>query len=162
MRQSSRELKESNTVKKGKKTLVLYLEQHKYRCDTEFRRSAQGIWDPRKKPTAISNHFKQGWGPHHYVEGAVDWCSIDVQVFPLKPTPFCKFFAGIGSTNKSVISLLFFSSLTLVLFFPPCPLLRLSFYVNLCRFALSRVCCNGNSLLLNSYFSRIGRIENPS
>ena len=27
---------------------------------------------------------------------------------------------------------------------------------------LSRFCCNGHSLLLGSYFSRIGRIENPS
>ena len=28
------------------------------------------------------------------------------QVFPLKPAPFCTLFAGLGSTNKSVISLL--------------------------------------------------------
>ena len=27
---------------------------------------------------------------------------------------------------------------------------------------LSRLCCNGHSLLLNSYLIRIGRIENPS
>ena len=27
---------------------------------------------------------------------------------------------------------------------------------------LSRLCCNGHSLLLGSYLSRIGRIENPS
>ena len=31
------------------------------------------------------------------------------QVFPLKPAPFCKLFAGLGSTNKSVISLLLLS-----------------------------------------------------
>ena len=42
-----------------------------------------------------------------------------VQVFPLKPAPFCMFFAGLGSTNKSAISLLFFSCLTLVLSSPP-------------------------------------------
>ena len=28
------------------------------------------------------------------------------QVFPLKPAPFCKLFAGLGSTNKSATSLL--------------------------------------------------------
>ena len=30
------------------------------------------------------------------------------------------------------------------------------------RCVLSRLCCNGHSLLLGSYLSRIGRIENPS
>ena len=30
------------------------------------------------------------------------------------------------------------------------------------RCVLSRLCCNGHSLLLSSYLSRIGRIENPS
>ena len=38
-----------------------------------------------------------------------------VQVFPLKPAPFCTLFAGLGSTNKSAISLLFSYYLTLVL-----------------------------------------------
>ena len=55
-----------------------------------------------------------------------------VQVFPLKHAPFCKLFAGLGSTNKSAISLFFSSYLTLVLSSPPCPLLRLSFYLKLC------------------------------
>ena len=32
-----------------------------------------------------------------------------VQVFPLKPASFCKLFAGLGSTNKSVTSLLLLS-----------------------------------------------------
>ena len=32
-----------------------------------------------------------------------------VQVFPLKPAPLCKFFAGLGSTIKSAISLLLLS-----------------------------------------------------
>ena len=54
------------------------------------------------------------------------------QVFPLKPAPFCTLFAGLGSTNKSAISLLFSSCLTLVLFWPPCPLLHLSCYLKLC------------------------------
>ena len=53
------------------------------------------------------------------------------QNFPLKPAPFSKLFAGLGSTSKSAISLLFFSYLTLALFSPPCPLLHLSFYLNL-------------------------------
>ena len=30
------------------------------------------------------------------------------------------------------------------------------------RCVLSRLCCNGHSLLLGSYLTRIGRIENPS
>ena len=46
------------------------------------------------------------------------------QVFLLKPAPFCKFFAGLGSTNKSAIFLLFY--LTSL-----CPLLHFSFYLNL-------------------------------
>ena len=41
------------------------------------------------------------------------------QVFPLKPAPFCTLFAGLGSTNKSAISLLFSYYLTLVLSSPP-------------------------------------------
>ena len=55
-----------------------------------------------------------------------------VQVSPLKPAPFCKLFAGLGSNNKSVISLLFYY-LTIVLSSPPCPLLHLSSYPKLCR-----------------------------
>ena len=55
-----------------------------------------------------------------------------VPVFPLKPAPFCTLFAGLGSTNKSAISLLFFSCLTLVLSSPPCPLLHLSCCLKLC------------------------------
>ena len=35
-----------------------------------------------------------------------------VQVFLLKPTPFCTLFVGLGSTNKSAMFLLFFSYLT--------------------------------------------------
>ena len=35
------------------------------------------------------------------------------QVFPLKPAPFCKLFAGLGSTNKSATSLLLPSALAL-------------------------------------------------
>ena len=34
------------------------------------------------------------------------WQAQYVQVFPLKPAPFCTLFAGLGSTNKSAISLL--------------------------------------------------------
>ena len=164
-----------------------------------------------------------------------------VQVFLLKPAPFCMLFAGLGSTNKSAISLLFSYYLTLVLSSPPCPLLHLFFYLKLCgrsgrncllsppvlsgyngstdtrlarwrallapsaipcslsplishlfsdwrrtvsskyfdtqvpsisieelvlprraRCVLSRLRCNRHSLLLGSYLSRIGRIENPA
>ena len=42
-----------------------------------------------------------------------------VQVFPLKPAPFCTLFAGLRSTNKPATSLLFSSYLTLVLSSPP-------------------------------------------
>ena len=55
-----------------------------------------------------------------------------VQVFLLKPAPFCTLFAGLGNTNKSAISLLFSYYLTLVLSLPPCPLLHLSCYLKLC------------------------------
>ena len=55
-----------------------------------------------------------------------------LQVFLLKPAPFCTLFAGLGSTNKSAISLLFSYCLTLVLSSPPCPLLHLSCYLKLC------------------------------
>ena len=55
-----------------------------------------------------------------------------VPVFPLKPAPFCTLFAGLGSTNKSAIFLLFSYYLTLVLSSPPCPLLHLSSYLKLC------------------------------
>ena len=55
-----------------------------------------------------------------------------VQVFRLKPAPFCTLFAGLGSTNKSAIFLLFSYYLTLVLSSPPCSLLHLSFYLKLC------------------------------
>ena len=55
-----------------------------------------------------------------------------VQVFPLKPAPFCTLFAGLGSTNKSAIFLLFSSCLTLVLSFPLCPLLHLPSCLKLC------------------------------
>ena len=54
------------------------------------------------------------------------------QVFPLKPAPVCMLFAGLGNTNKSAISLLFSSYLTLALLSPPCSLLHLSFYLELC------------------------------
>ena len=42
-------------------------------------------------------------------------------VFPLKPAPFCALFAGLGSTTKSAIFLLFSYYLTLVLSSPPYP-----------------------------------------
>ena len=173
------------------------------------------------------------------------------QVFPLKPAPFYMLFAGLSSTNKSAISLLFSCDLTPVLSWPPCSLLHLSSYLKLCqemfslsscfirlqwvpgrsflpanasvvelarwgallvpsaiscslsslisrihsclfsdwrrtvsskffdqqvpsisteelvllrhaRCVLSRLRCNGSSVLLSSYLSRIGRIENPS
>ena len=76
-----------------------------------------------------------------------------VQVFPLKPAPFCMLFAGLGSNKKPSTSLLFSNYLTLVLSSPLGPLLHLFFYLKLsCR--SSRNCplsppvvsgCNGSS-----------------
>ena len=51
--------------------------------------------------------------------------------FPLKPASFCKVYVGLGSTNKSVVSLLF-SYVTFALSSPPCPLLHLFFFLKLC------------------------------
>ena len=50
----------------------------------------------------------------------------------MKPAPFCTLFAGLGSTNKPTISLLFSYYLTLVLSSSLCPLLHLSSYLKLC------------------------------
>ena len=54
-----------------------------------------------------------------------------VQVFLLKPVPFCTLFAGLGSTNKSTISLFFSSYLILALSSPHCPFFHLPFYLKL-------------------------------
>ena len=60
------------------------------------------------------------------------WQAQYVPVFLLQPVPFCSLFAGLGSTNKSAVSLLFSCFVTLVLSSPPCPLLHLSSYLKLC------------------------------
>ena len=52
------------------------------------------------------------------------------QISSLKPAQFCKPFAGLGSTNETD-NFLLFSCLTLAFSSPPCPLFRLSFYLNL-------------------------------
>ena len=44
-----------------------------------------------------------------------------VQVFPMKPAPFCTLFAGLGSTNKSATSLLLLSDYRSVLATPSSP-----------------------------------------
>ena len=54
-----------------------------------------------------------------------------VQVFLLKPAPFCTLFTGLGNTNKSATSLLFSYYLTLVLPSLLYPLLHLSSYLKL-------------------------------
>ena len=56
--------------------------------------------------------------------------------------------AGLGSTNKSAIFLLFSYFLTLVLSSPPCPLLHLSSYLKLCGRS-GRNCLLSPSVLLD-------------
>ena len=68
-------------------------------------------------------------------------------IFPLKSVPFCTLFAGLGSTNKSAISLLFFYYLTLTLSSPLCPFLHLSSYLKLCGRS-GRSCLLSFSILL--------------
>ena len=63
-------------------------------------------------------------------EATLSFSAGPVQVFPLKPAPFCTLFAGLGGTNKSAISLLFSFYLTLVLSSPPCPLPHLALFSN--------------------------------
>ena len=82
-----------------------------------------------------------------------------VPVFPLKPAPFCTLFAGLGSTYKSAIFLLFSYFLTLVLSLPPCPLLHLSSYLKLCgrsgrNCLLSPPVLSGYNGSLDTRFSR--------
>ena len=83
-----------------------------------------------------------------------------VQVFPLKPGPFRMLFAGLGSTNKSAISLLFCYYLTLVLSSQPCPLLHLSSYLKLCgrsvrNCLLSPPVLSGHNGSQDTCFSRV-------
>ena len=72
------------------------------------------------------------------------WQVQYAQVFPLKPAPFCTLFAGLGSTNKSAISLLLLSDSRSVLVTRP--LLHLSFYLKLCD-------RSGRNCLLSSVLS---------
>ena len=81
------------------------------------------------------------------------------QVSPLMPAPFCTLFAGLGSTNKSAISLLLSYYLTLVLSSPPCPLLHLSCYLKLCgrsgrNCLLSPLVLSGYNGFPNTHFYR--------
>ena len=113
-----------------------------------------------------------------------------VQVFPLKFAPFCTLFAGLGSTNKSAISLLLPDSRSVfaILSSPASFLLPqsprknwqelssllpvLSGYnrsldtplssISIKELVLSRLRSSRHSLLLSSYFFRIGRIKNRS
>ena len=60
------------------------------------------------------------------------WKAKYAQVSLLKPAPFRKLFAGLGSTKESAVSFLFSPYLTCVLSSPLCPILHLSFYLQLC------------------------------
>ena len=82
-----------------------------------------------------------------------------VQVFPLKLAPFCMLFAGLGNTNKSAISLLFVSDLTLILSSLPFPLVHFSSYLKLCARSgrnclLSPPVLSGYNGSLDTCFSR--------
>ena len=81
-----------------------------------------------------------------------------VQVFRLKPAPFCTLFAGLGSSNKSVISLFFCYYLALVLSSPLCPFLCLFFYLKLSgrsdrNCLLSTPVLSGHNWSLDTHFS---------
>ena len=68
-----------------------------------------------------------------------------VPVFPLKPAPFCTLFAGLGSTNKSAISLLLLTdsrSVLATLSSPP------SFVLSQTLWQIWKLRCNGHSLFL--------------
>ena len=75
-----------------------------------------------------------------------------VQVFSLKPASFCKLSDGLGSTNKSAF--LFCCSLIHALSSPPCPLLRLSFYLKLSGNSVSLSCSIGYNGPPDTRFSR--------
>ena len=77
-----------------------------------------------------------------------------LKFFCLKPAPFCKLFAGLGSTNKSTTSLIFLSnsrSVLTTLFFPP-----FSLYLKLSsrNCLLSPPAVSGYSGCLDTRFSR--------
>ena len=84
------------------------------------------------------------------------WQAQYVKVFPLKPEPFCKLFAGLASTNKSATSLLFSYYLTLALSSPISPLFGLFFYLNLSgrNFFLSPLVLSGYNGSLDTHSSR--------
>ena len=87
------------------------------------------------------------------------WQAQYVQVFPLKPAPFCTFFAGLGSTNKSATSRLFSSYLTLVLFSPPRSVFHLSSYLKFCgrsgrKYLLSSLVLSDYNGSQDTHFSR--------
>ena len=76
----------------------------------------------------------------------------------MKPAPLCTLFAGLGSTNKSHICLLFSFCLTLILSSLLFPLLHLSFYLKLSS-RFSRNCLlspvlSGYNRSPDIYFSR--------
>ena len=57
-------------------------------------RGVPGITGTLKRPTAILTQPKRGWGPHHHVEAAVDWCSsilLDLRVYTISTTEISHF-----------------------------------------------------------------------
>ena len=107
----------------------------------------------RAAPAYLQATFPMALGPLFPFRRV--WC---VRVFLLGPAPFCPLFAGLGSVGKHATSLLFSSCLILVLFSPLCPLLRLSFYLELsgvsgrgCLLSPVLSGCNGSS---DTRFSR--------
>ena len=73
------------------------------------------------------------------------WHAQYIKVFLLKPEQFCKLFAGLGSTNKFGISLLFFDNLTLALSSPPSFLMPQTLWQELSSLSpLVRSGCNGS------------------
>ena len=73
------------------------------------------LWTDRSVP------FRFGKGGSGVLANFPFQQAQDVLVFPLKPAPFCILFTGLGSTNKSAISYLFYltRSILATLSFPP-------------------------------------------
>ena len=153
-----------------------------------LRQECRGYLGPSGRPTAILTQPKHGQGPHHNVGrlliGASLSCSIRLQWVPkysflpvndaanklvrwealVVPSAVPCSFSPLISRIHSSFFLHWRCTVSLKSFDTQVPSIFTEELVLPChtRCALSRLRCNGHSLLLSCYLSRIGRIENPS